>query len=89
MTSKDLLDSVRKTKLENMYDRLEWVLEKLDKNPNAASLEIGYRSRNGLREVLDRKKKREFTSTLLIRLYNTYKVSPNWLLLGIGEPFID
>lgn len=82
------MDSVRRKKLDNMYDRLEWVLDELGKNPNAASLEIGYRSRNGLREVLDRNKNREFTSTLLTRLYNTYKVSPNWLLLGIGEPFI-
>ena len=71
-----------------MYDRLEWVLAKLDKTPNAASLEIGYRSRNVIREVLDRSKEREFTSTLLIRLRKNYGVNPTWLLLGEGRPFM-
>jgi hypothetical protein len=83
------MDNVKKKTASDMYDRLSWVLSDLDKNPSAASIEIGYRSRNALREVLDKSKEREFTSTLLIRLYTHYKVNPNWILLGIDEPYLS
>jgi hypothetical protein len=79
---------VRKQSTETMHDRLEFVLEKLGKSPNAASLEIGYKSRNSIREVLDREKNREITSTMLIRLRTSYNINPNWILLGEGKIFL-
>ena len=79
---------MKQKNLTTMYERLEWILQQRELTPNAASTQLGYKSRNMLREVLDRKKQREFSSTLLVRLYKHYRVSPNWILLGIGEPYI-
>ncbi len=74
--------------LGTMYDRLEWVLQRVGKTPNAASIELGFKSRNMIREVLNRKKNPSFSSTLLIRLWELYKINPNWILLGKEKPFL-
>lgn len=74
--------------LETIYDRLEWALHRLGKTPNAASIELGFKSRNMIREALNRKRSPTFSSTLLIRLWEHYKINPNWILLGKGKPFL-